>query len=93
MLAPAQKQPGERQAQPERDAAGRDEDRRHVTAEQRIGALADVDAADVEGQPDAGAGDAQQRDGGQRVIEVAAAAERDQPGHEDEDCDEKQRRC
>ena len=57
-LAAGAEEAGDRQGQPERHAIVDDEDGGDIAADQRIGALADIDAADVEGEPDAGAGDA-----------------------------------
>ena len=84
-------EPGERQAQPEGHAIGRHQDRRDVAADERIGALADVDPANIEGEPDAAARDRQQRDGTQRVIEVGPPGLGDHPGRCDEDENEKSR--
>ena len=66
-----------------------DENGRDVAAHQGVGALADVDAADVEGQPDAAAGDRQQSDGAQRVIEVRAVGGGDRPRRGDENQQQK----
>ena len=78
-------QAGDRQRQPERPAVGHHQNGRDVAAHQRIGALADIDPPDIEGEPDAGAGDAEQRHRGQRVVEVGPSARRDERRDEDED--------
>ena len=73
-------QPGQRQGQPERHAVrastriGRD-----IASKQRIGALADIDAADVKGEPDTAARDGEQGHRCQRVVEIERCGRRDQP--------------
>src|SRR5262249_37617586 len=62
---------------------------RDIAAHERVGALPYIDASDVEGDPHACAGDAEQSDRGQRVIEIPALCHGDEPRHDDEDSKEK----
>src|SRR5439155_2276551 len=58
-------------------------------AHERVGALPYIDASDVERDPYACAGDAEQSDRGQRVIEIPALCHGDEPRDDDEDGKEK----
>jgi hypothetical protein len=82
------KQSRQRQAEPERHAVFHHKDGAGVTADQGIGALAHVDASDIERDPYAGAGDREQRNRRQRVIEIGPSRCRDQPRNDDENDDQ-----